>query len=38
MDKSVKKRKIEKDTLYGGIKETTIGGFFISRSYRYISD
>ena len=38
MNKSVKKRTIEKRASYGRIKETTIGGIFMSRRYRHIKE
>ena len=36
MHKSVKNGQLKKETSYGRIKETTIGGFFMAREYRHI--
>ena len=38
MHKSVKNGQLKKETSYGRIKETTIGGFFMARSYRHIKE
>ena len=36
MNRSGKNGQLKKDTPYGRIKETTIGGFFMPREYRHI--
>lgn len=38
VNKSSKKETTEKATSYGKIKETTIGGLVMSRSYRHINN
>ena len=38
MHKSVKNGQLKKETSYGRIKETTIGGFFMARNYRHIKE
>ena len=38
MHKSVKNGQLKKETSYGRIKETTIGGFFMPRNYRHIKE
>jgi len=38
MHKSVKNGQLKKETSYGRIKETTIGGIFMPRNYRHIKE
>ena len=38
MHKSIKNGQLKKETSYGRIKETTIGGIFMARNYRHIKE